>query len=393
MIHEIVCRRNMSDLIYWNRGGADAVIYFKLRELRKKYNLTQRELGEILNVSHQTISKWEKGVVLPDTSLLPQISAYFGVSVDALLGLAPLEQKYCPSASGTPEYWKDQKEILKNSRNIMWNEDYMDFLIKKVWKIYSPITVLDCGCGYGALGILLMPLLPPGSQYVGIDFSPDMIKMARKHWMCQNMNGKFYVADILEYQPQKKYDLVISQAVLRHVDNGNKFLKRMISFLKTGGILVSLECNREFETSGLYIEGMDYESLCEHNGLKKLWQTELKKQNRDYSIAMKIPHYMKEAGLKNVSCRMNDRVTVLEPEQQNYSEIFESIKKAGGWEQERTEGEMEQTIAFLMNHGMSRNEAEDYCSQQNGVARYFRERQGKIAMTVTSGIMISYGWK
>lgn len=38
---------------------------------------------------------------------------------------------------------------------------------------------------------------------------------------------------------------------------------------------------------------------------------------------MKIPHYMKAAGLKNVSCRMNDRVTFLEPEQPNYEEILE----------------------------------------------------------------------
>ena len=68
------------------------MINFKLAELRKKNNLTQQELGDVLNVSYQTISKWENNVVLPDISALPQISSYFGVSVDALLGLVPLEQ-------------------------------------------------------------------------------------------------------------------------------------------------------------------------------------------------------------------------------------------------------------------------------------------------------------
>ena len=35
------------------------MINFKLVELRKRNNLTQQELGDILNVSYQTISKWE----------------------------------------------------------------------------------------------------------------------------------------------------------------------------------------------------------------------------------------------------------------------------------------------------------------------------------------------
>ena len=140
------------------------MINFKLAELRKKNNLTQQELGDILNVSHQTISKWENNVVYPDISILPQISNYFGVSVDALLGLAPLEQGYRPSNSGTVEYWDERLDYLKMTRKSMWNEDYILFLIRDVWKIKTPITVLDCGCGYGALGLLIMPLLPEGSK-------------------------------------------------------------------------------------------------------------------------------------------------------------------------------------------------------------------------------------
>ena len=70
------------------------MIQFKLAELRKKNGLTQQDLAEVLNVSYQTISKWENSVVFPDISTLPQISSYFGVSVDALLGLVPLEQEY-----------------------------------------------------------------------------------------------------------------------------------------------------------------------------------------------------------------------------------------------------------------------------------------------------------
>lgn len=56
-----------------------------LRKLRKEKNLTQEALAECLNVSAQTVSKWENGASLPDISLLPLLADYFQVSVDSLL--------------------------------------------------------------------------------------------------------------------------------------------------------------------------------------------------------------------------------------------------------------------------------------------------------------------
>ncbi len=369
------------------------MINFKLAELRKKSNLTQQELGDILCVSYQTISKWENGVVYPDISVLPQISNYFGVSVDALLGLVPLEHEYHPSNSGTVEYWEKRLEYLQNTRKTMWNDDYISFLIRDVWKIDKPISVLDCGCGYGALGLLIMPLLPEGSTYTGIDFSQTMVEAAKDIFTHSNVNAKFILSDIMEYQTTAKYDMVISQAVLRHVDHGEFFLRKMAGHVKDGGILVSMECNREFEADGLYVQGMDYLKLCQHDGLKKLWQTELEMQNRDYSIAMKIPYYMKKEGLKNVSCRMNDRVTFLEPEQLEYEELLESCIKADHWDDEKTDREIEENISYFMNHGMNRKEAEDYCRQQNGIVKYLKNHKGEVSLTKCGGIMISYGWK
>ena len=366
---------------------------FKLAELRKKHGITQQELGDILCVSYQTISKWENGIAYPDIMMLPQISRYFGVSVDALLGLEPLDDLYAPSNSGKAEYWEKRLDYLKRTRKTMWNEDYISFLIHNVWKITEPITVLDCGCGYGSLGILLMPLLPEGSEYVGVDFSKTMIEAAEKYFYELEIQAQFVLSDIMEYKPSHQYDLVISQAVLRHVDNGEQFLRKMVSFTKGGGLLVSIECNREFEADGLFIRGMEYDKLCQHEGLSKLWKTELERQNRDYSIAMKMPHYMKEVGLKNISCRMNDKVTFLEPEQPEYTEILDSIARADHWNEEKSDQEIEADIAYFMNHGMSRKEAEDYCRQQNGIVKYIKRNAGEISLTKALGFMISYGWK
>ena len=57
----------------------------KIKEIRKKFGLTQEELAEKLNVSRQAVAKWEMGNGLPDTENLKSISKLFGTSIDCLL--------------------------------------------------------------------------------------------------------------------------------------------------------------------------------------------------------------------------------------------------------------------------------------------------------------------
>lgn len=56
-----------------------------LSKLRKERGMTQRELAEVLHVSAQAVSKWERGQGCPDVSLLPALAETFGVSVERLL--------------------------------------------------------------------------------------------------------------------------------------------------------------------------------------------------------------------------------------------------------------------------------------------------------------------
>lgn len=57
----------------------------KIKEIRRKFGLSQEGLAEILNVSRQAITKWESGNGIPDVSNLQEISKVFGVPVDSLL--------------------------------------------------------------------------------------------------------------------------------------------------------------------------------------------------------------------------------------------------------------------------------------------------------------------
>lgn len=57
--------------------------YIQLR--RKLAGLTQAQLGERLHVTAQSVSNWERGLLLPDTATLPDLAEILGTTVDAIL--------------------------------------------------------------------------------------------------------------------------------------------------------------------------------------------------------------------------------------------------------------------------------------------------------------------
>ncbi|MBR6514523.1 MAG: helix-turn-helix domain-containing protein [Clostridia bacterium] len=64
-----------------------------IKRLRKQRDLTQEELSEILGVSCQSVSRWEKGLCYPDMELIPVISSFFEISVDTLMGIDRVAEK------------------------------------------------------------------------------------------------------------------------------------------------------------------------------------------------------------------------------------------------------------------------------------------------------------
>lgn len=57
----------------------------KLIQLRKKEGLSQEELGYKLNVTRQTVSKWELGQTTPEMEKLVEMSKIFNISLDELM--------------------------------------------------------------------------------------------------------------------------------------------------------------------------------------------------------------------------------------------------------------------------------------------------------------------
>lgn len=58
----------------------------RLKELRLEKKLSQSEVGKIVNMSKMAISHWESGHSEPSIAQLIELSNFFGVSVDFLIG-------------------------------------------------------------------------------------------------------------------------------------------------------------------------------------------------------------------------------------------------------------------------------------------------------------------
>ena len=204
--------------------------------------------------------------------------------------------------------WNKELGYLENTRQRMWNDDYFEFLVKQVWKIDYPVKILDVGCGYGDLGKRLLPIIPDGSSYKGIDIAEDLIEKAREDFSNSKYNTEFEVMNLLEYEPVAKYDIVICQSVLRHIPEVKEVLKKMIASTVSGGLVICIEPSRRMENAGLYIDDKDFDIFENDEFLKERWQQEYANGGRDFLVGMKIPGYMSQMGLRNVSVRVNDYV-------------------------------------------------------------------------------------
>ena len=106
-----------------------AILTENLKTLRKAKGLSQEELAIRLNVVRQTISKWEKGLSVPDANLLIHIADIFEVSVSELLG-ARIENEEELNVVAEQLARINEQLAIKNRR------------ARRIWKIIAIILVV-----------------------------------------------------------------------------------------------------------------------------------------------------------------------------------------------------------------------------------------------------------
>lgn len=100
-----------------------------LKTLRKNKGYTQEELASRLKVVRQTVSKWEKGLSVPDAEMLLKIAEEFEVSVSGLLG-AKIEDEQNKSDVAEQLARINEQLAIKNRR------------AKRIWKVVGVIAVV-----------------------------------------------------------------------------------------------------------------------------------------------------------------------------------------------------------------------------------------------------------
>ena len=87
----------------------------KIKSFRKKREITQEQLAQYLNISFQSVSKWECGDAYPDVTMLPKIALFFGVTTDELLCIDKLKEQ------------EEVEEYIRNNINDLQSD--IEFII------------------------------------------------------------------------------------------------------------------------------------------------------------------------------------------------------------------------------------------------------------------------
>ena len=138
---------------------------------------------------------------------------------------------------------------------------------------------------------------------------------------------------------------------------------------------------------------MDYDFLCQHPGFREMWNTELKRQGRDYSVALKIPKMMRDLGLRDIDIRMSDKVNFISSEDDDYAEEVAAFIEAHEFCEYKTSEQQALVVERFMNHGMDRKDGEYYCNKQNKITEFIGRNQEMLTLTKIYGLLISYGYK
>lgn len=165
---------------------------------RKELGFTQNQLAKSLNISFQAVSKWENSVAYPDIEMLPKLAEALNTTVDALLGYSGRVTDYDKRYNREEYYWG-------------LTPNHICYDIMKILPPIKPYRVLDIGCGEGKDAVFFAKC---GYAVTAFDRSKQGIEKAKRLAEYNNVEVRFFEADILDYCIDVEYDIIFSSGVL-----------------------------------------------------------------------------------------------------------------------------------------------------------------------------------
>ena len=121
---------------------------------RKGLGLTQDALAEKLGVTAQAVSKWENDQSCPDITMLPKLAEIFGITIDMLLGVAPIREKTAPAEPELAVEFQDDGDE-KGHWELHWNSSRRTALGFAVWLLIAGLAGIQAvGRGIGLWSVL-----------------------------------------------------------------------------------------------------------------------------------------------------------------------------------------------------------------------------------------------
>ena len=173
---------------------------------RRELGLTQNQLAKSLNISFQAVSKWENNTTYPDIQMLPRLAAALHTTVDALLGYRSVVTDYDSRYDQEEYYW-----------GLMPNRICYD--IMKLLPPVKPYRVLDIGCGEGKDAVFMAKC---GYAVTAFDVSEQGIEKAKRLAEHNQVNVRFFKADILDYHPEREYDVIFCSGMLHFIPESRR---------------------------------------------------------------------------------------------------------------------------------------------------------------------------
>jgi SAM-dependent methyltransferase len=259
------------------------------------------------------------------------------------------------------ESWDDKYEYLSASRPLYHNEDYWRFLVRDVWRIADgPRGVVDFGCGFGWLGLFMMPMLAPGSVYTGLDRSATLLERGRALFGDLPYGARFFQAEATSSPfDDSQFEVAVSHALLMHLPDPAKALAEMIRVTRDGGLVIACDASHNAINALLHVHETDEQDHVPLSLFQAMNAADRRRSGVDHNIGMKTSVLMHQAGLRDVQARISDAVRLSFPplDTPDKERLFAAICDDGLGVPPTDEESLERAIISLMARGATREAA------------------------------------